>query len=47
MTKNIGLLLLGIWLIIYGLAYFLKVDGVGIVLAVLAIVAGIFILIGR
>jgi hypothetical protein len=47
MTKNIGLLLLGIWLIIYGLAYFLKVDGAGVVLAVLAIVAGIFILIGR
>jgi hypothetical protein len=46
-TRNIGMLLLGIWLIIYGLAYFLKIEGAGIVLAILAIVAGIFILIGR
>jgi hypothetical protein len=48
-TKNIGMLLLGIWLILIGL---LGVIGGGILtvrtlLDVLAIAAGAFILIGR
>lgn len=48
-TKNIGMLLLGIWLILLGL---LGVLGGGIltirtVLDILAIAAGAFILIGR
>ena len=48
-TKNMGMLLLGIWLILIGL---LGVLGGGILtirtlLDVLAIAAGVFILIGR
>jgi hypothetical protein len=47
-TKNIGFLLLAIWLILTGLAAFVPaIAGLGIILAVLAIAAGVFILIGR
>jgi hypothetical protein len=47
-TKNIGFLLLGIWLILTGLAAFVPIiAGLGMILAILAIAAGIFILIGR
>lgn len=47
-TKNIGLLLLAIWLILTGLAFFVPIiAGLGIILAILAIAAGIFILLGR
>jgi hypothetical protein len=47
-TRNIGMLLLSIWLILTGLAAFIPViSGLGIVLALLAIAAGIFILLGR
>jgi hypothetical protein len=47
-THNIGMLLLGIWLILMGLASFVPaIAGLGVILAVLAIAAGVFILIGR
>jgi hypothetical protein len=48
-TKNIGLLLLSIWLILYGLIalFGLKFNGLDIIMGILAIAAGIFILIGR
>ena len=47
-TKNIGMLLLAIWLILMGLAAFVPaIGGLGVILAILAIAAGIFILIGR
>ena len=47
-TKNIGMLLLAIWLILTGLAAFIPaIGGLGVVLAILAIAAGIFILLGR
>lgn len=47
-TRNIGMLLLSIWLILTGLVAFIPaIDGLGMVLAILAIAAGIFILIGR
>jgi hypothetical protein len=46
-TKNIGFILLGIWLILTGLTAFIPMGGIGIVLALLAIAAGIFILMGR
>jgi hypothetical protein len=46
-TRNIGFLLLGIWLIITGLSAFIPISGLGIILALLAIAAGIFILLGR
>ena len=45
-TKNIGMLLLAIFLIIYGL---IAVFGfsLGVVAGIIAILAGIFILLGR
>jgi len=48
-TKNIGLLLLSIWLIVYGLIALLSLNfaGLPIIMAILAIAAGIFILLGR
>ena len=47
-TRNIGFLLLSIWLILTGLAAFVPaLGGLGVVLAILAIVAGVFILLGR
>ena len=48
-TKNIGMLLLGVWLILTGLLAFADVASAGLynLLAVLAIAAGALILIGR
>jgi len=47
-TKNLGLLLLGIWLILMGLVGFVPlVASLGILLNFLAIAAGVLILIGR
>jgi len=47
-TKNIGLLLLAIFLITYGLiALVPSLGGLSPILAILAIAAGIFIVIGR
>jgi hypothetical protein len=47
-TKNIGMLLLAIWLILTGLFAFIPaLSGLSVVLAILAIAAGVFILLGR
>jgi hypothetical protein len=47
-TKNIGMLLLAIFLIAYGLiALVPALGGLSLILAILAIAAGVFILIGR
>jgi len=48
-TKNIGMLLLAAWLILTGLLPLLNVgfSGMGTVMAVLAIAAGVLIVIGR
>jgi hypothetical protein len=48
-TKNIGMILLAVWLILGGAFTLFNVvfNGEPIVMAVLAIVAGVFILIGR
>jgi hypothetical protein len=48
-TNNLGMLLLGIWLVLTGILPFVSITFVnmGLVLAVLAIAAGICILIGR
>jgi hypothetical protein len=48
-THNIGFLLLAIWLILYGLIALLSLSfaGLGVIMAILAIAAGIFILLGR
>jgi len=46
-TRNIGMLLLAIFLILWGLSALVPIGGLGVILAILAIAAGIFILIGR
>ena len=47
-TKNIGMLLLGLWLILFNLAgYVPLILSLGILLNFLAIAAGVLILIGR
>ena len=49
LTKNLGMLLLGIWLILSGLLEVIKIPipFLNVIMAVLAIVAGILIIIGR
>ena len=49
LTKNLGMLLLAIWLIIGGLLPFLNLGfpGMGTIMAILAVAAGVLILIGR
>jgi hypothetical protein len=46
-TRNLGFLLLAIWLILTGLSYFVPLGPIGIILALLAIAAGVLILIER
>lgn len=46
-TKNLGMLLLAIWLILTGLMGLITIAIPGIVMAILALAAGILILIGR
>jgi hypothetical protein len=48
-TKNIGMLLLAIWLILTGLIalFGLSFAGLGTILGLLAIAAGLFFLLGR
>jgi hypothetical protein len=48
-TRNLGMLLLAIWLIFTGLMPLLNLSfqGVGTVMAVLAIASGVLLLIGR
>ena len=48
LTKNLGMLLLAIWLIAWGLVTLIPaLNGLGIILAILAIAAGVLILLGR
>lgn len=49
LTKSLGMLLLGIWLIVTGLIPLvdISIQGLGTILAVLAIAAGVLILLGR
>lgn len=48
-TKNLGMLLLGIWLVLTGVLAFVHVTfaNTGLVLSALAIAAGVLILLGR
>ena len=47
-TRNIGMLLLAIWLIAWGLFQLIPaLSGLGVILAILAIAGGIFILLDR
>ena len=47
--KNLGMLLLGIWLIVTGLLQVtsIHIPAIGTILALLAIAAGVLILLGR
>jgi hypothetical protein len=49
MKKNLGLLLLGIYLVIHGLTHLVNFSfsGLDTVMAVLAIVAGALVIVGR
>jgi hypothetical protein len=49
LTRNLGMLLLAIWLILSGLMPLLSLSfsGAGTIMAILAIAAGVLILIGR
>jgi hypothetical protein len=48
-TRNLGMLLLGVWLIATGLIPLLNLSfsGLGTIMAVLAIAAGVLIIVGR
>ena len=45
-TRSVGMLLLGIWLILTGVASFMTVPIPTVVMAVLAVIAGVLILLG-
>ncbi len=45
--RNLGLLVLAIWLILVGLQAFVSLGDVGKFLDVLALIAGVLILLGR
>ena len=49
MKKNLGMLLLGIWLVLHGLIQIVdfSFNGLGTVMAILALVAGVLIILGR
>ena len=49
LPKNLGLLLLGVWLILTGLIPLLNFSfqGLGTIMSILAIAAGVVILMGR
>lgn len=48
-TKNVGMLLLAVWLVVTGLIPLLNFSfsGLGTVMAILAIAAGVLIVVGR
>jgi len=47
LTRNIGMILLAIFLIAWGLITLLGISGLWVIVAIIAIAAGIFILLGR
>ena len=49
MKKNLGLVLVGVWLIMHGLIQVVNFNfsGLGTVMAILAIVAGALVVVGR
>ena len=46
-TRNLGMLLLSIWLILYGISGLVALGLPGPLMAILALIAGILILAGR
>jgi len=49
LTNNLGMILLGIWLIMTGLIPLLHLnfEGLGLIMSILAVVSGALILLGR
>ena len=49
LTRNVGMLLLAVWLIVTGIVplFNLSFSGLGTVMAILAIAAGVLIVVGR
>jgi len=49
MKKNLGMLLLGVWLVLHGLIELVhfSFSGLGVVMAILALLAGGLIIVGR
>lgn len=47
LNRNVGMLLLAIWLILYGLTSFVSIALPPAVMGVLALLAGVLILVGR
>jgi hypothetical protein len=47
LNKNMGFLLLAIWLILTGLTAFVSMGNLAVILAILAIAAGVLILLNR
>ena len=49
LNKNLGMMLLGIWLVLTGLVsvFHLGFEGIGVILGILALAAGALILIGK
>ncbi|HKC56224.1 MAG TPA: hypothetical protein VKC35_08850 [Vicinamibacterales bacterium] len=47
LTRSVGMLLLGIWLLLTGLAALAPLPIPGVIMSVLALLAGILILIGQ
>jgi hypothetical protein len=49
LTKNLGMLLLGVWLIVRGLEPLINLSfsGLDTIMGVVAVVAGVLILVGR
>jgi hypothetical protein len=46
-NRNIGMLLLGVWLLLTGLSGFVALGLPAVLMAVLALLAGILIIVGR
>ena len=47
-SRNLGMLLLGVWLIAVGLSAFIPaLHGLGLIMAILAAAAGILIVLGK
>lgn len=49
MKKNFGMLLLGVWLVLHGLIELVDFhfNGLGTVMSIIAVVAGVLLILGR
>jgi len=47
LTRNAGMLLLGLWLVLHGIAGIVLIALPGPLMAIIALLAGVFILAGR